>query len=264
MLEKPALVWLETPSNPLLRLVDIARRADRAKQIGALVLADNTHPTPCRQRPLAFGCDLVLHSTSKALNGHSDLIGGALLAADLYLLEQAQWWANAAGLTGPSFDAFQTLRGLRTLPLRVDRAEATAMAIADWLAARPEVVEINYPGLGTHPDHALAQRQQSGPGFVLSFRLAGGEAASTAFLGGLQLPTLAASLGSYATLVCRPATMTHGGMPEEARNAAGITPDLIRLAVGLEDPKDLLADLKSGLEAANRAIDVQKQRGHAS
>jgi cystathionine gamma-synthase len=243
---KPAMAWLETPSNPLLRLVDIAECAAKAKAVGALVIADNTLCTPCRQQPLGQGCDLVVHSTSKALNGHSDLIGGALLASDPYLVEQIQWWGNAAGLTGPAFDAWQTLRGLRTLPLRMDRAEASAQIVAEWLTKHPAVTEVYYPGLANHPDQELAGRQQRGPGFVLSFRLRGGEEGSRLFLSGLNIITLAASLGSFATLVCRPATMTHAGMPLEAREQAGITPDLIRLSLGIEAVEDIIADLEAG------------------
>lgn len=251
----PSMVWLESPSNPLLRLVDIGKRAREAKAAGAIVLADNTLPTPCRQRPITLGCDLVVHSTSKALNGHSDLIGGAVVAKDDALLEQLAWWANAAGLTGPAFDAWQTLRGLRTLPLRVDRAEETARLVAEWLEQHPAVDEVYYPGLSSHPDHELASRQQQGPGFVLSFRLNGDEETAKSFLGGLEMITLAASLGSFATLVCRPATMTHAGMPAEARIAAGITPDLIRLSFGLESPDDVIADLTGGFsKIENRLI----------
>lgn len=248
--EQPALVWLETPSNPLLRLVDIAQRAAVAKAAGALVLADNTLPTPLRQQPLALGCDLVLHSTTKALNGHADLFGGALLAADPALVEQLHWWANAAGLNGSATDASQILRGLRTLPLRVDRQEATAQQLASWLAAQPGVREVHYPGLDSHPDKALADRQQAGPGFMIAFRVTGD---SAAFLKGLDLITLASSLGGFATLICAPATMTHRGMPPEAQAEAGIHPDLLRLSVGLEEADDLIADLARGFEAAASA-----------
>ena len=247
--ERPALVWIETPSNPLLRIVDIAERAALARAAGALTLADNTLPTPCRQRPLALGCDLVLHSTTKALNGHADLFGGALLAADAARLEELHWWANAAGLNGSAHDAWQTLRGLRTLPLRVDRQEASARAIAEWLAAHEGVREVYYPGLDSHPDKALAERQQSGPGFMLAFRVEGGDEATARFLKGLQLITLASSLGGFATLICKPATMTHRGMPPEAQAEAGIDPDLLRLSVGLEEPDDLIADLARGFGA---------------
>lgn len=243
---KPALVWIETPSNPLLRIVDIAQRAAEAKAAGALVIADNTLQTPLRQQPLALGCDLVLHSTTKALNGHADLFGGALLAADPALVEKLAWWANAAGLNGSATDASQILRGLRTLPLRVDRQEATATEVAAWLEAQPGVREVHYPGLASHPDKALAERQQSGPGFMIACRVKGD---SAAFLKGLSLITLASSLGGFATLICVPATMTHRGMPPEAQAEAGIHPDLLRLSVGLEEAGDLIADLQRGFDA---------------
>lgn len=247
--DQPALVWIETPSNPLLRVVDIEKSAANAKAAGALIVADNTLLTPCRQRPLALGCDLVMHSTTKALNGHGDLFGGALLAADAALLEKMQWWSNAAGLNGSAHDSWQTLRGLRTLPLRVDRQEATARALASWLAQRPEVGAVHYPGLDHDPGFALAARQQSGPGFMLSFRLEGGAEAARAFLARLQLITLASSLGGFSTLICVPSTMTHRGMPPEAQAEAGIDPGLLRLSVGLEAPSDLVADLEQGLGA---------------
>jgi cystathionine gamma-synthase len=251
--EKSALLWIETPSNPLLRIVDIADRAARAKAAGALTIADNTLPTPCRQRPLDLGCDLVMHSTTKALNGHADLFGGALLAADVGLVEKLHWWANAAGLSGSAHDAWQTLRGLRTLPLRVDRQETTAGAIAQWLAQHESVREVFYPGLDSFPDRALAERQQSGPGFMLAFRVKGGDIATAAFLKGLDLITLASSLGGFATLVCKPATMTHRGMPPEAQAEAGIHGDLLRLSVGLEEAEDLIGDLERGFSAVGRA-----------
>jgi cystathionine gamma-synthase len=250
MAAKPALVWIETPSNPLLRVTDIAAIAAEAKAAGALVIADNTLATPVRQRPLALGCDLVMHSTTKALNGHSDLFGGALLAKDPALVERILWWSNAAGLNGSAQDSAQTLRGLRTLTLRVDRQEQSAGRIAAWLAAHPQVAAVHYPGLAAHPDHALAARQQSGPGFMISFRVKGGDAATAAFLAALELVTLASSLGGFASLICKPATMTHRGMPPEAQAAAGIHGDLLRLSVGLEDAEDLLADLGRGFAAA--------------
>jgi cystathionine gamma-synthase len=245
----PALFWIETPSNPLLRIVDIEARAREAKAAGAMVVADNTLPTPCRQRPIALGCDLVMHSTTKALNGHADLFGGALLAADPALVEKIQWWANAAGLSASAQDAWQTLRGLRTLPLRVDRQEATAKRVAERLASHPGVLEIHYPGLDSFPQRALAERQQSGPGFMVSFRVKGGEAATRDFLGALETITLASSLGGFATLICKPSTMTHRGMPPEAQAEAGIHADLLRLSVGLEEAEDLIADLERGFAA---------------
>ena len=250
MAQDPAMLWIESPSNPLLRIVDIAARAAAGRAAGALVVADNTLPTPARQRPLELGCDLVMHSTTKALNGHGDLIGGALLAREPALLERIAWWANAAGLTGSAHDAHLTLRGLRTLAVRIDRQEASARRIAEWLAARPEVVAVHYPGLASHPDHALDARQSDGPGFMVSFELAGGAAAAARFAAGLGLVTLASSLGSYATLICTPATMTHRGMPPEAQAAAGIGPGLLRLSVGLEDAEDLVADMEAALARA--------------
>lgn len=247
MARGPALVWIETPSNPLLRIVDIAARAAQAQAAGALVAADNTLPTPCRQRPLDLGCDLVMHSTTKALNGHGDVIGGALLAREPQLVERITWWGNAAGLTGSAHDAHQVLRGLRTLPLRIDRQEASARRIADRLAARPEVAAVHFPGLPDHPDHALAERQQGGPGFMIAFELHGGADAARAFTARLRLITLASSLGGYATLICVPASMTHRGMPPQAQARAGIGPGLLRLSVGLEEPDDLIVDLAHAL-----------------
>ena len=187
-----------------------------------------------------------MHSTTKALNGHSDLFGGALLAADPALVEELEWWSNAAGLNGSAFDASQTLRGLRTLPIRLDRQEATAQRIAEWLTGHAGVQAIHYPGLESHSGHDVALRQQSGQGFMLSFRLTGGKRAADTFVNSLQLITLASSLGGFATLICCPATMTHRGMPPQAQEEAGIHPDLLRLSVGLEDAEDLLADLERG------------------
>lgn len=246
---QPALFWIETPSNPLLRIVDIEKRAAAAKAAGALIVADNTLLTPCRQRPLDLGCDLVMHSTTKALNGHGDLFGGALLARDAALLEKMQWWSNAAGLNGSAHDSWQTLRGLRTLPLRIDRQEATARELAAWLTSRAEIAAVHFPGLDSDPGFALAARQQSGPGFMLSFRVKGGGEATRAFLARLRLITLASSLGGFSTLICVPSTMTHRGMPPEAQAEAGIDPGLLRLSVGLEAPSDLLADVEAGLGA---------------
>ncbi|MEA1015502.1 PLP-dependent transferase [Sphingosinicella sp. LY1275] len=249
MAAKPALVWIETPSNPLLRVTDIAAIAAEAHAVGALAIADNTLATPVRQRPLALGCDLVMHSTTKALNGHCDLFGGALLAKDPALVERILWWSNAAGLNGSAQDSAQILRGLRTLTLRVDRQEQSAERIASWLDGHPQVEAVHYPGLAAHPDHGLAARQQSGPGFMISFRVKGGDAATAAFLAALELVTLASSLGGFASLICKPATMTHRGMPPVAQAKAGIHGNLLRLSIGLEDADDLLADLARGFAA---------------
>ncbi len=247
MAQGPALLWIETPSNPLLRVVDISARAAQGRAAGAIVAADNTLLTPVRQRPLEAGCDLVMHSTTKALNGHGDVIGGALLARDAELVERIMWWANAAGLTGAAHDAHQTLRGLRTLTLRVDRQEGTAHAIAAWLVDQPAVARVYFPGLAEHPDHALALRQQDGPGFMIAFELRGGADAAALFTNKLRLITLASSLGGFASLICLPATMTHRGMPPQAQAAAGIAPGLLRLSIGLEDEGDLIADVAQAL-----------------
>lgn len=245
--QEPKLVWLETPSNPLLRLTDIAECSRKARAAGALTIADNTLLTPLRQRPLSLGCDLVMHSTTKSINGHADLFGGALLASTPELVEKLEWWSNCAGLNASAYGSWQTMRGLRTLPLRLDRKEATARRIADWLQDQEEIQTVHYPGLSTHADFDLAQRQQSGPGFMISFRIKGN---TDKFLAALQLITLASSLGGYSTLICKPSTMTHRGMPPEVQEEAGIHPDLLRLSVGLEAAEDLLKDLEQGLAAA--------------
>lgn len=250
--ERPQLVWIETPSNPLLRITDIRRRASAAKAAGAMVIADNTLPTPLRQRPLELGCDLVMHSTTKALNGHSDLFGGALLAADPALVEKIQWWSNAAGLNGSAYDSSQIMRGLRTLNLRVDRQEQSAVQVASWLEAHPQVLETNFPGLPSHPEFDLAKSQQTGPGFMISFRIRRDLDGVAAFLKALRLVTLASSLGGFATLICKPSTMTHRGMPPEAQAAAGIAGDLLRLSIGLEDPGDIIGDLDQAFEGGRR------------
>lgn len=244
--EPVALVWIETPSNPLLRITDIRCCAAAARERGALTLADNTLLSPCRQRPLDLGCDLVLHSTTKVLNGHSDLFGGVLLARDPGLVEELEWWSNAAGLNGSAFDASQIVRGLRTLPIRFDRQEGSAIRIAHWLTGQPGVEAVHFPGLSSSHGHQIAALQQSGPGFVLSFQLTGGKAAADKFVRALELITLASSLGGFSTLICTPSSMTHRGMPPEAQREAGIAPDLLRLSIGLEDSDDLIADLERG------------------
>ncbi len=250
---KPALVWIETPSNPLLRIVDIRAVAEASHAAGALVAADNTFLSPVWQQPLAFGADLVMHSTTKYLNGHSDVVGGAVIAATAELTQSLAWWANAIGVTGAPFDSFMTLRGVRTLHARTRvHAENTA-AVVHALNGHPAVRQVYYPGLPGHPGHDLAKQQQSGFGAMLSFELNGGEAAVRAFLEGLQCFTLAESLGGVESLIAHPTSMTHAGMDEAARLRAGIGPGLLRVSVGIEDADDLVADLKAGLERALRA-----------
>jgi cystathionine gamma-synthase len=245
----PRLFWIETPSNPLLRIVDVAALAKAAKAKGALVCADNTFLSPARQKPLALGCDLVMHSTTKLINGHTDVVGGAVIAADAKLGEELAWWCNAVGASGSAFDSYLTLRGVRTLYARLDRQEGSAATVATALEADARIAKVHFPGLASHSGHALAKRQQSGFGIMLSFDLAPGHDA-VAFMNALALITPAASLGGFETLACLPASMTHAGMDPKARAEAGVTDTLIRLSVGLENPKDLLADIDQALKTA--------------
>lgn len=246
----PGLVWIETPSNPLLRVTDLRFVIDAAHRAGALTLVDNTFLSPALQRPIGLGADLVLHSTTKYINGHSDVVGGAVIAANAELHQQLQWWANALGLTGSPFDSFLTLRGLRTLEPRLRAHCENAEAIAEALDRHPAVSLVHYPGLSSHPGHALAQRQQRHAGAMISFELAGGQTAVRAFLDGLRYFTLAESLGGVESLVAHPATMTHAAMSAEARAQAGITDGLLRLSIGIESSADLLADLQLALSRA--------------
>ncbi|MBC7770689.1 MAG: cystathionine gamma-synthase [Phycisphaerales bacterium] len=241
------LVWVETPSNPLMRVVDIAAIAKRAKAAGARVAVDNTFLSPMLQKPLRLGADFVAHSTTKYLNGHSDVVGGAVIAATAEDCEQLKWWANCTGVTGAPFDAWLTLRGLRTLSVRMERQQRTAGRVAEWLTAQPRVKAVYYPGLEQHPTHEIAKRQQSGFGAMLTFGLDGDEADVRAAFGRLKLFTLAESLGGVESLVAHPASMTHASMAPEARRAAGIGDALLRLSIGLEHEDDLLADLERAL-----------------
>ncbi len=246
------LLWLETPSNPLLRITDLEAAAALGHAAGALVCADNTFLSPAWQQPLSLGCDIVIHSTTKYLNGHSDVVGGAVVARDKAVHDELAWWANALGLTGSAFDSFLTLRGMRTLHARLRLHEANARVIAEALQGHPAVAAVHYPGLASHPGHALAARQQRGFGAMLSFELNGGEAAVRSFLDGLECFSLAESLGGVESLVAHPATMTHAAMDPAARERAGITDSLLRLSVGIETADDLLADLTAGLARAQR------------
>ncbi|BAV66054.1 cystathionine gamma-synthase [Sphingobium cloacae] len=245
----PALVLIETPSNPLMRVVDIAALAGRAKAAGAEVAVDNTFLSPAIQRPILLGADYVIHSTTKYLNGHSDVIGGAVVAADRGKAEQLRQWANVVGSAGAPFDAWLTLRGLRTLFARLERQQANAMAVAQYLESHRAVAKVHYPGLRSHPGHGVASRQQRGFGAMLSFELAGGVEAVRRFLPAVRFFTLAESLGGVESLVAHPATMTHADMGDEARAVAGISDGLLRFSIGLEAEKDLIAGLEEGLAA---------------
>lgn len=247
------LVWLETPSNPLLRITDLATVAAEARAVGALVAADNTFMTPLGQSPITLGADLVIHSTTKYINGHSDVLGGAVISRDQAMHQELAWWANCYGLTGGSFDAFMTMRGLRSLHVRWRQHQSNALAVARLLAGHPAVKRVFYPGLETDPGHALAEAQQQGFGAMVSMELAGGSAAVAAFLAGTTCFSLAESLGGVESLVAHPDTMTHAAMEEGARRAAGITPGLLRFSIGIEAEDDLLADLRTALDRAAQA-----------
>ncbi len=248
-----ALLWIETPSNPLLRITDIERFAALGHAAGAKVAVDNTFLSPAWQQPLSLGADLVVHSTTKYLNGHSDVVGGAVIARDQALHQELAWWANCLGLTGSPFDSFLTLRGLRTLHARLDHHGRNAQALAEWLSAERSVARVYYPGLPGHPGHEVARRQQRGFGAIVTLELAGGLEAVRAFTAGLEYFSLAESLGGVESLVAHPATMTHAAMDPAARCKAGLVDGLIRLSVGIEALEDLRADLAAALVRAARA-----------
>ncbi len=247
---RPKILWIETPSNPLLRVVDIQQVAALAKAAGALVVVDNTFLSPVWQQPLALGADAVLHSTTKYLNGHSDMVGGAIVAASTQLHEQLIWWANCIGVTGAPFDAYLNLRGLRTLYARMQVHGENAQQVAAMLNSHSAVKAVYYPGLPNHPQHALAARQQTGFGAMVSFEVHGGEEQVRAFFTGLRFFSLAESLGGVESLAAHPATMTHAAMDATARRRAGISDTMIRLSIGIEAAEDLVQDLRAGLERA--------------
>ncbi|HEY2893535.1 MAG TPA: cystathionine gamma-synthase [Pirellulales bacterium] len=242
------LIWVETPSNPLLKICDLAAIADLARRRGILCVADNTFATPFVQRPLALGFDIVVHSVTKYLNGHSDMIGGAAVVGSRRdLAEQMQFLQNAVGgISGP-FDCFLALRGVKTLALRMQRHCDNAMAIAQWLAARTDVERVHYPGLASHPNHAIARRQMKCFGGMVSAVLSGGEARARRMLERCRLFTLAESLGGVESLIEHPGLMTHASIPVDKRRKLGIDDGLVRLSVGVEELADLIADLEQAL-----------------
>ena len=244
------LVWIETPTNPLLKLVDIRAVAGIARERGAWLVVDNTFMSPYFQRPLALGADIVVHSTTKYVNGHSELVGGALVTDDEALAEKLAFLSNAVGSVQSAFDAYLCLRSLKTLALRMQAHERNALAVAQFLAGHPKVEKVIYPGLPAHPQHALAARQMSGFGGMLTFCIRGGLAAATRLLERVELFALAESLGGVESLIEHPAIMTHASMPPERRAALGIGDGLIRLSVGIEAEADILADLEQALAAA--------------
>ncbi len=242
------LIWIETPTNPLLRLVDIAAIAKLAKGKDILVAVDNTFATPWVQRPLELGADIVMHSATKFLNGHSDMVGGIAVVKDAAVAERLGFLQNAVGAVSGPFDSFLALRGLKTLPLRMRQSSDSAMAIAKWLESHPAVERVLYPGLASHPQHALAKQQmQNGYSGIVTFFIKGGLAEARQFLERVELFTLAESLGGVESLVDHPAIMTHASVPAETRKALGISDTLVRLSVGIEDTDDLIADLAQAL-----------------
>ena len=247
-----SLCWIETPSNPLLRITDVEALTARVRALGARSVVDNTFLSPALQNPLKLGADIVVHSTTKYVNGHSDVVGGAVIAASREDAEQLAWWANALGMTGSAFDSFLTLRGLRTLHARMDIHERNSTALAAWLATRGEISRLWYPGLVSHPGHEIAKRQQRGFGAIIALELKGGTDAVRKFVEGVELFSLAESLGGVESLVAHPATMTHAAMEPAARAAAGLTDGLLRLSIGIEGLEDLRGDLERGLSAAGR------------
>jgi cystathionine gamma-synthase len=248
--EKPKLVLVESPSNPLLRVVDIAAICQAARAAGAVSVVDNTFLSPALQNPLALGADLVIHSCTKYLNGHSDVVAGTVIAKDPAVATELAWWANNIGVTGAAFDSYLLLRGLRTLAPRMAAAQRNALAIVDYLKQQPLVKKLYHPSLPENAGHEYARRQQRGFGAMLSFELDADEARLRRFLKALQLFTLAESLGGVESLISHTATMTHAGMSAEARAAAGISETLLRVSVGIEDHEDLIADLDNAFRIA--------------
>lgn len=251
--KKPKLVWVETPSNPLLRVVDVEQLCLQAHDAGALVAVDNTFLSPALQQPIALGADFVVHSTTKYINGHSDVVGGVLIAKDSEHAENLSWWANCIGATGAPFDAYLTLRGVRTLMARMRVHEENSARLLAYLQTQPLVGKIYHPSLADHPGHEIAARQQKGFGSMLSFELAGSMQQLEVFVAALNDFSLAESLGGTESLIAHPASMTHRAMSDEAQREAGILPSLLRLSVGLEDADDLIADLAQAFAKAKAA-----------
>ncbi len=246
---KTKLVWIETPTNPLLQVLDIAALAEVSHKHGAKLAVDNTFASPYLQRPLRLGADLVIHSTTKYLGGHSDVVGGCVVGAK-DLLDPIKFYQNAAGGVPGPFDSYLVLRGLKTLAVRMDRHCANAMELAPWLKAHPAVAKVYYPGLADHPGHAIAAKQMKSFGGMISLKLHGGIPAAQQFLTRTKLFSLAESLGGVESLVCHPTTMTHASIPKDVREARGVDDGLIRLSVGIEDVADLRADLERALATA--------------
>ncbi|MDZ4838238.1 MAG: cystathionine gamma-synthase [Candidatus Melainabacteria bacterium] len=252
------LVWIETPTNPLVKLADVRAIADLCHAHGVLLAVDNTFATPYFQRPLDLGADVIIHSTTKYLGGHSDVIGGAIVTSDPELYERLQYHNNAVGAVPGPFDCFLVLRGLKTLKLRMREHERNATAIANFLESHPSVERVLYPGLKSHPQHDLAAKQMTGFGGMLSFVVKGGLDAAASTVGSTKLFQLAESLGGVKSLICHPATMTHKPIPKEIREHCGIFDGLIRLSPGIEEAEDLIADLDQALSGSRTQCAVRE------
>ena len=244
----PDLVWIESPSNPLLQVVDIEKIANKAKKHHSLIAVDNTFLSPSLQNPLKLGADIVVHSTTKYINGHSDVIGGAVITNDSEILSQLKFWANNLGITGSPFDSYLALRGLRTLSLRMKQHEQNASALVELLSNHPKVSHVYYPGLKHHPSHEIAKKQQSGFGGMLSFEIKNDLSEVKNFIDNLNILSLAGSLGGFESLVGHPYTMTHAALTAEQKKDIGIKENLIRISAGLEDTEDLLDAVKKALD----------------
>ena len=244
----PDLIWVETPSNPLLQAVDIQEISEQAKKSNSLVAVDNTFLSPSLQNPLKLGADIVIHSTTKYINGHSDVIGGAVITNNPEVLSELKFWSNALGITGSPFDSYLTLRGLRTLGIRMQQHEKNAVAIVELLSNHPKVGNVYYPGLSDHPSHSIAKKQQSGFGGMLSFELNDGLSEVESFIKAVNILPLAASLGGFESLISHPYTMTHGDLTSDQKKEIGISENLIRISAGLENTDDLLDAIKNALK----------------
>tara|TARA_B100000959_G_scaffold270601_1_gene317710 strand:- start:4804 stop:5955 length:1152 start_codon:yes stop_codon:yes gene_type:complete len=244
----PDLIWVETPSNPLLQAVDIQKISEQAKKYNSLVAVDNTFLSPSLQNPLKLGADMVMHSTTKYINGHSDVIGGAVITNNPEVLSELKFWSNALGITGSPFDSYLTLRGLRTLGIRMQQHEKNAVAIVELLSNHPKVGNVYYPGLSDHPSHSIAKKQQSGFGGMLSFELNDGLSEVESFIKAVNILPLAASLGGFESLISHPYTMTHGDLTSDQKKEIGISENLIRISAGLENTDDLLDAIKNALK----------------
>ena len=244
----PDLIWIESPSNPLLQVVDIQEIVKKSKKKNALVAVDNTFLSPSLQNPLKLGADIVMHSTTKYINGHSDVIGGAVITNDSKILSKLKFWANNLGITGSPFDSYLTLRGLRTLSLRMKQHEQNASALVELLSNHPKVSHVYYPGLKHHPSHEIAKKQQSGFGGMRSFEIKNGLPEVKKFVDDLEILSLAGSLGGFESLVGHPYTMTHAALSPMQKKGIGIKKNLIRISAGLEDTEDLLDAVKKALD----------------